>query len=78
MHAILRVACLFLSVSLVEAAEPFPLFYTEAKPFREACEQVEKSTKPLKQTVTGVTVPHHLLAVDLIAETLFLASQEKI
>ena len=78
MHAILRVACLFLSVSLVEAAEPFPLFYTEAKPFREACERVEKSTKPLTQHVTGVTVPHHLLAVDLIAETLYLASQEKI
>lgn len=63
-----------LSLSASFAAEPFPLFYTDAKPFREACEAVEKSAQPLPQHITGVTVPHHLLAVDLIAETLFLAS----
>lgn len=63
-----------LSLSASFAAEPFPLFFTDAKPFREACEVAEKSSLPLPQHITGVTVPHHLLAVDLIAETLFLAS----
>ena len=58
-------------------AEPFPLFYTEARPFREVCEAAEAKLKPLPQRITGVTVPHHLLAVDLIAETLFLASAGK-
>ena len=61
----------------VSAAEPFPLFYTEARPFREVCEAAEAKLKPLPQRITGVTVPHHLLAVDLIAETLFLASAGK-
>ncbi|HUF64267.1 MAG TPA: AmmeMemoRadiSam system protein B [Verrucomicrobiales bacterium] len=64
--------------SLVAAAGmgagPFPLLYTDAKPFREAHAAAEAQTKPLPQLVTGVTVPHHLLALDLIAETLFLAS----
>lgn len=78
MRAVISAASLLLSGPLVQAAEPFPLFYTEAKPFREACEQVEKGVKPLSQRLTGVTVPHHLLAVDLIAETLFLASQQKV
>lgn len=66
-----------LCLSASFAAEPFPLFYTDARPFRAACEAVEKSAQPLSQRITGVTVPHHLLAVDLIAETLFLASREK-
>lgn len=66
-----------LCLPVVSAAEPFPLFYTEARPFREVCEAAEAKLKPLPQRITGVTVPHHLLAVDLIAETLFLASAGK-
>ena len=61
----------------VSAAEPFPLFYTDVKPFRDVCEAAEAKLKPLPQRITGVTVPHHLLAMDLIAETLFLASVGK-
>lgn len=71
MHAALLSLITFVSA----AAEPFPLFYHDAKPFREACEVVERTVRPLEQHVTGVTVPHHLLAVDLIAETLWMASK---
>jgi AmmeMemoRadiSam system protein B len=73
----MRAALLVLFASISVSAEPFPLFYTDAKPFREACEAAEKGMQPLEQLVTGVTVPHHLLAVDLIAETLWLASKGK-
>lgn len=73
----MRAALLVLFASISVGAEPFPLFYTDAKPFREACEAAEKGMQPLEQLATGVTVPHHLLAVDLIAETLWMASKGK-
>lgn len=50
----------------------FPPFYPEAQPFRSAI-GLTKST-PLPQRITGLTVPHHLLAADLIAGAFALAS----
>jgi AmmeMemoRadiSam system protein B len=50
---------------------PFPPFYHSAAPFRAAIDGVK--TAPLDPPPTGVTVPHHALVLDLIAETLSLA-----
>lgn len=46
--------------------EPFPALYEEAGPFLSAIKQTRVT--PLKEKITGMTVPHHLLAADLIAE----------
>jgi len=55
-------------------AGAFPPFYPEAQPFRSAI-GLTKST-PLPQRITGLTVPHHLLAADLIAGAFALASAQ--
>lgn len=56
------------------ATEPYPLFYDSSALFLPAITTAEKNIRPLEQPVTGVTVPHHLLAADMIADTLRLAS----
>jgi poly-gamma-glutamate synthesis protein (capsule biosynthesis protein) len=58
-----------------DAAPPYPLFYTDAAPFKAALAAAKD--EPLQQHVTGLTVPHHLLAADLIAQALRLASRGK-
>jgi AmmeMemoRadiSam system protein B len=50
----------------------FPPFYPEAQPFRRAIARTH--TPPLPYRITGLTVPHHLLAADLIAGACALAS----
>ncbi|MGA9755166.1 MAG: AmmeMemoRadiSam system protein B [Desulfobaccales bacterium] len=45
---------------------PFPPLFVEAQPFLTAIEHA--GAAPLAQKITGITVPHHLLAADLIAE----------
>jgi AmmeMemoRadiSam system protein B len=45
---------------------PFPAFFEEARPFLEAIKHTKASV--LKEKITGITVPHHLLAADLIAD----------
>jgi AmmeMemoRadiSam system protein B len=47
-------------------AEPFPPLFAESHPFLAAIKKTRAS--PLSQKITGITVPHHLLAADLIAE----------
>ncbi|QUE49815.1 AmmeMemoRadiSam system protein B [Luteolibacter ambystomatis] len=59
------------------AAEPYPLFYDTSALFLPAIISAEKNVRPLEQPVTGVTVPHHLLAADMIADTLRLASAHR-
>lgn len=59
------------------AAEPYPLLFGSPAPFRAAVAIAEKESKPLEVAITGVTVPHHLLAADMIASTLRLASAGK-
>lgn len=49
------------------AGEPFPAFYEDAGPFLTAIRQAK--TPPLPGKINGITVPHHLLAADLMAET---------
>jgi AmmeMemoRadiSam system protein B len=50
----------------------FPPLYPEAQPFLSAIRQT--MTAPLAQRLTGLTVPHHLLAADLIASAFALAA----
>ncbi len=57
-------------------ARPYPRFHTDAAPFLKAI-RTAGPREPLPQKISGATVPHHLLAADLIAETLRLASGEK-
>jgi AmmeMemoRadiSam system protein B len=55
-------------------AGAFPPFYPEAQPFLSAIRQTKGA--PLTQRLTGLTVPHHLLAADLMAEAFVLASRQ--
>jgi poly-gamma-glutamate synthesis protein (capsule biosynthesis protein) len=55
-------------------AGAFPPFYPEAEPFLSAIGQTKGA--PLAQRITGLTVPHHLLAADLMAEAFVLASRQ--
>ncbi len=54
-----------------EEEPPFPSFYSSATPFRRAID--ETAAVPLDPPPTGLALPHHALAVDLIAEGLALA-----
>lgn len=62
-------------------AEPYPSMFESAAPFREAiaiAARDQGARAPLGNLrVTGVTVPHHLLAADLIAETLQCAAGQR-
>lgn len=62
---------LFLSVG----SNSIPSLYTDKSLFLSAIKQNEVTA--LNHRVTGITVPHHLLAKDLIAETFSLISQNK-
>src|SRR3974377_897543 len=65
---LILVAAAFLSCTSTTAptGEPFPALYEEARPFLAAIQQTK--AEPLAEKITGITVPHHLLAADLIAE----------
>lgn len=73
-RALLALPVLAAGAVLAADTGPYPLFYPEARPFRQVHAAAEARLQPLPQRVTGVTVPHHLLALDLIAETLRLAA----
>jgi poly-gamma-glutamate synthesis protein (capsule biosynthesis protein) len=73
--ALLAVMVLILAGCGRDAAaplEPFPPFYPEAQLFEKAI-RLTKSP-PLPYRITGLTVPHHLLAADLIAEAFAMAA----
>jgi AmmeMemoRadiSam system protein B len=50
----------------VPTGEPFPALFEEARPFLTAIHQTRAA--PVTEEITGITIPHHLLAADLIAE----------
>jgi AmmeMemoRadiSam system protein B len=54
--------------------DAFPPFYPEAQPFLSAIGRTRGV--PLAQRITGFTVPHHLLAADLMAGAFVLASRQ--
>jgi AmmeMemoRadiSam system protein B len=77
-RAVLAAILLLLAGCGPDAAVPagaFPPFYPEAQPFLHAIHQAK--AQPLTQRLTGLTVPHHLLAADLIAGAFVLASQQE-
>ncbi|HEY1123176.1 MAG TPA: AmmeMemoRadiSam system protein B [Haloferula sp.] len=74
---IARLTVLLLLLGRVLAAEPYPLMFESPAPFRQAIEIATKEAKPVAARITGVTVPHHLLAADMIASTLYRASAGK-
>jgi len=55
-------------------AQPYPLVFDTPEIYRKNIATAETSTHPLPQRITGITVPHHLLAADLIAKTIYQAS----
>lgn len=65
---------LCLTVTVFAEPRPYPLFYESPAPFRAAIASADKTAAPLTQKITGITVPHHLLAADMIAATFRLAS----
>ena len=46
--------------------KPFPALFQQAELFTAALDH--SRAQPFDQRITGITVPHHLLAVDLIAD----------
>ncbi|MBF0524420.1 MAG: AmmeMemoRadiSam system protein B [Deltaproteobacteria bacterium] len=50
-----------------DGTQPFPSFYSNAAMFRMAIETAQNKTSPPTCRITGLTVPHHLLARDLIS-----------
>lgn len=66
--------CPLLLAGPLQAGEPpFPLFHTNTAPFLQAIEKVA-DTPLLGQRIAGITVPHHLLAAEVIARPLRMAS----
>lgn len=67
-----QAAGIFLLIALVlgrlpaASGAPFPPLYTDRSIFDRAI--CESRAEALSQPVTGITVPHHLLAVDLLAD----------
>lgn len=64
------------SLTAPAAEKPYPLFYPSAAPFKAAMAET-REVKPLAVRVTGLTVPHHLLAAEMIAHPLRLAAGAK-
>ena len=68
--ALIVVGCLTLPALAAPACPPgsedFPRFYDDASLFERAIASAE-AIEPSNQRLTGITVPHHLLAADLIA-----------
>jgi len=62
------------TATALAAAQPYPLIFDTPQIYRKNIAAVEASTRPLPQRITGITVPHHLLAADLIATTIYQAS----
>jgi len=60
-----------------ESAAPFQAMFRDRQPFLEAIRREKPVQRPQAQ-LTGITVPHHLLAADLIARGFWAASASKV
>lgn len=56
--------------------KPFPVLYDDAEGFRWAIAQAQGIT-PLQTRINGITLPHHLLAADLIGSGLALLREQQ-
>jgi poly-gamma-glutamate synthesis protein (capsule biosynthesis protein) len=64
--ALATLVSLALQCKLIGGEAPFPAMFPEKEPFLRAIALEEDGPSPGRR-VTGITVPHHLLALDLIA-----------
>lgn len=63
-----------LTSAALGAVEPFPPFYESDAVFHRAADRADRDYKPLPDRVSGITVPHHVPAVDLAAVPFQLAA----
>ena len=56
-----------------QPSPPVPSMYNDARPFLDAIRN-EKPAQKVASQLTGITVPHHLLAADLMARGFWAAS----
>jgi AmmeMemoRadiSam system protein B len=63
----------FIFCTFANAGDPFPPLYEDKGVFISAIRRNQIAA--LSQRITGITVPHHLIAADLIAEAFGLASR---
>jgi AmmeMemoRadiSam system protein B len=73
MSALFAVACLGGAKASADDRTPFASMYADPKPFLAAIARERGHAAP-QTRVTGISVPHHLLAADLIARGLQAAS----
>lgn len=78
LHLVLFLTALRSALGTGAPGDPYPPFFESAAPFREAIamsgrESSGRTDQAVGQ-ITGVTVPHHLLAADLIAGALRYAA----
>ncbi|WP_316224878.1 MULTISPECIES: AmmeMemoRadiSam system protein B [unclassified Bradyrhizobium] len=65
--------CLWSASSLAQSAAPVPSLFHESQLFLSAV-AAEKPSQPIEGRVTGIGVPHHLLAANLIARGFWTAA----
>ena len=76
-RAALRAAMIFFcSVAAATAEQPFDAMFPQREIFLEAIAR-EQATVPPDLRVTGISVPHHLLAADLIARGFWAAADNR-
>jgi AmmeMemoRadiSam system protein B len=77
--AIIALAVVLFAPSSGWSGEPGPIvsLYADPAPFLEAIRHETPKT-PITTHITGITVPHHLLALDLIARGFWAASRSDI
>lgn len=70
----MRVLSLFFCCALWARAAPWPIYFESDRLFREAAEKADRAHAPLPQRITGLTVPHHAPAAEMIATAFRLAA----
>ena len=76
-RAALRAAMMFFcSVAAATAEQPFDAMFAQREIFLEAIAR-EQATVPPDLRVTGISVPHHLLAADLMARGFWAAAGDR-
>lgn len=72
--ALLLAAICLLAPARADMSAPVPSLYGDGAPFLAAIEAERRAAPEHQLTVTGITVPHHLLAADLVARGFWAAA----
>ena len=73
----MRVFLTLILATLWARSAPWPIYFESDRIFREAAEKADYHADPLPQRITGLTVPHHAPAAEMIATALRLASAQR-